>query len=117
MFDAVEWLALHFEDVPAIVVGCLEYAEPPRDAFLVGAGAGGEVWPAVQNLLLAARSLGIGSCPTTLGIRDRAAVQRVLGLPQTVVPLVEVTLGYPLGKFGPLSRRPLEEVLHWDRWS
>ena len=84
---------------------------------MAGSGAGAEVWPAVQNLLLAARALGLGAVPTTLPLIDRGAVQELLGLPKTVVPLALIPVGHPLGNFGPVVRRPVDEVLHWDRWA
>ncbi len=117
MFDSIEWQAMHMGETPALIVACLEFEQEPPDAFRSGAAAGAEVWPAVQNLLLAARTLGLGAVPTTLGLADRGAVQDLLGLPQGVVPLCLIPVGHPLGKFGPVSRRPAAEVLHWDRWS
>lgn len=117
MIDAVEWQALNMENVPVLIVGCLEFEQEPPDAFAAGASAGGEVWPAVQNLLLAARSLELAAVPTTLGLRVRSDVQEALGLPSTVVPLCLIPVGFPLGRFGPVSRKPIDDVLHWDRWS
>ena len=116
MFDSIEWQAMHMGEIPVLIVAALEYEQPPADAYRVGAGAGAEIWPAVQNLLLAARTLGLGAVPTTLGLADRGAVQEVLGLPESVVPLCLIPVGHPTGKFGPVVRRPAEEVIHWDRW-
>lgn len=114
---AVLWQAEHLHEVPVIVIACLEVAAPPPDTFVAGAGAGGSIWPGVQNLLLAARALGLGAAPTTLGLRDHPEVKSVLGLPPTVEPFCLIPVGYPLGRFGPVSRRPLAEVMRWDRWS
>lgn len=116
MFDSIEWQAVHMGETPVLIVACLEFEQPPPDAFRAGSGAGAEVWPAVQNLLLAARALGLGAVPTTLGLADRAAAQAVLDLPETIVPLCLIPLGHPTGKFGPVSRRPVAEVMHWDHW-
>ncbi|MGH2603849.1 MAG: nitroreductase family protein, partial [Dehalococcoidia bacterium] len=71
----------------------------------------------VQNLLLAARALGLGAALTTLVLRDRAAVRAVLSLPETIEPFCMVPVGYPAGRFGPVTRRPVAEVMRWDRWS
>lgn len=117
MFDSIEWQAMHLGEMPVLIVACLEFEQAPPDAFRAGAGAGGEVWPAVQNLLLAARALGLGAVPTTLGLADREAAQAVLGLPETIVPLCLIPLGHPTGNFGPVTRRPATEVIHWDKWS
>lgn len=114
--QAVVWQKDHFHEMPALIVACLELASKPNDSWAAGAGAGGSVWPGIQNLLLAARALGLGATITTLGLSDRPAARKVLGLPDLVEPVAIVPVGYPTGRFGPVSRRPLSEVLHWDRW-
>ena len=114
MLDAVIWQADHLAEIPAIVVACHEWAEAPPDVR--DRAAAGSVWPAVQNLLLAARALGLGAAPTTPGLTDRRAARETLGLPDTVEPYVLVPVGYPRGKFGPVSRLPVGETVHFDRW-
>ena len=114
--DAVQWQAEHLHEIPALVFACLELGAQPVDSFAAGAGAGGSIWPGVQNLLLAARALGLGATPTTIVLRDRKALKHVLGLPDTIEPFCMVPVGWPSGKFGPVTRRPLEEVMRWDRW-
>lgn len=115
--DAVHWQAEHFADVPALVIACLQVALPLRDTFAAGAGAGGSIWPGVQNLLLAARALGLAATPTTFALADRGAAREVLSLPEEIVPFCLVPVGYPMGRFGPVTRKPLPEVMRWDRWS
>ena len=115
MLDAVLWQAEHLAEVPALIIACQHWAEPPADAA-ARLAAGGSVWPAVQNLLLAARALGLGAAPTTLGLSDKAALREILGLPESVEPYVLVPVGYPLGNFGPVTRLPVEETVHFDRW-
>lgn len=117
MLEAVRWQAEHFADIPAHIIACLQVAQPIRDTFSAGAGAGGSIWPGVQNLLLAARALGLAATPTTFAIADRAAAQRVLELPETILPFALIPVGYPMGKFGPVTRRPVSEIMRWDRWS
>ena len=116
---AVEHQMNHMHEVPAIVIACADTVTTPSDTFGVGAAAATEVWGAVQNLLLAARALGVGSVPTTLAFigdqRNEAA--QVLNLPDHILPMVLIPLGWPTGNFGPIRRRPLDEVLHWDRYS
>ena len=114
MREAVIWQMEHMHEIPALVIACLEFPEPQSDA--ARAGGGGYVWPAVQNVLLAARALGLGATPTTLGLRDRARVKEILGLPDTVEAYCLVPVGYPMGNFGPVSRLPVEETVHWDQW-
>lgn len=117
MLEAVRWQAQHFAEIPAHVIACLQVALPLRDTFTAGAGAGGSIWPGVQNLLLAARALGLAATPTTFAIADRAAAREVLGLPEDILPFALIPVGYPLGKFGPVTRRPVSEIMRWDRWS
>lgn len=117
MLNAVVWQADHFAEMPALIVACLEFASEPPDRFSVGAGAGGSIWPGVQNVLLAARALGLGAAPTTLGLSNRAAAREALGLPATIEPFCIIPVGWPKGRFGPVTRRPVNEIMRWDRWS
>jgi nitroreductase len=117
MIDAVVWQADHMAEMPALIIACLEFGAEPPDRFSVGAGAGGSIWPGVQNVLLAARALGLGAAPTTLGLSNRQAAKEALGLPPTIEPFCLIPVGWPMGKFGPLTRRPVEEIMRWDRWS
>jgi len=113
---AVKWQRDHFDQIPALLIPCLTFDSLPADNWRTGAGAGGSIWPAVQNVLLTARSLGLGAALTTLGLSDRPAAKKVLGLPELVEPFAIIPVGYPMGKFGPVTRRPLEQVVHYDRW-
>jgi len=117
MLAAVRWQAEHFAEIPAHIIACLEFAAPPRDSFAAGAGAGGSIWPGVQNLLLAARALGLAATPTTFALADRPAAKAVLGLPDHIEPFCLIPVGYPMGKFGPVTRKPPSEIMRWDRWS
>lgn len=113
MLDAVLYLADHMHTYPALVVACLEFDERPDDL----AAQGGSIWPGVQNLLLAARALGLGAVPTTYAINRRAEFEAILDLPTTMAAYALVPVGWPLGRFGPVTRRPVEEIMRFDRWS
>ena len=115
MLDSVMWQAEHMQDVPALVIACFEFDEPVEAGQ--AARAGGSLWPGVQNLLLAARALGLGAALTTLGLSDRAASREVLGLPENIEAFGLIPVGYPLGNFGPVTRLPVAETMRWDRWS
>ncbi|MGE0688796.1 MAG: nitroreductase family protein [Dehalococcoidia bacterium] len=117
ILDAVEWQSLHLHEAPAMVVACVAMFLPASGSFLSGLGAGGSIWPSVQNLLLAARGLGLGAALTTLALSDRDAFKAALEIPEGIEPVCLVPLGYPLGNFGPVARRPVEDVLRWDTWS
>ena len=115
MLDAVLWQADNMQDVPALIIACYRFEEPVPPSGAIRAG--GSIWPAVQNLLLAARALGLGAAPTTLGLSDRDASRAVLGLPDNMEAFCLIPVGYPMGNFGPVTRLPVEETLRWDRWS
>jgi nitroreductase len=74
------------------------------------------VYPAVQNLMLAARALGLGTTLTTLHKLHEADVRELLGIADDWETMVMVTLGWPKGNFSQPSRRPVEEVVYWERW-
>ncbi|MDP6377036.1 MAG: nitroreductase family protein [Pseudomonadales bacterium] len=115
MLESVLWQAEHMQDIPALVVPCMEFEGPVSGGE--AARAGSSLWPGVQNLLLAARGLGLGAALTTLGLSDRDTAREVLGLPDHVEAYAIIPVGYPMGNFGPVTRLPVEATLHWDRWS
>ena len=78
---------------------------------------GASIYPAVQNLLLAARASGLGGWLTTLHLRYEAEVKALLGIPKGVDTYALVPLGYPRDKFGPLRRRPVREATYLDVWA
>lgn len=96
----------HFADAPALIVVCSD--GPNRRPA--------SVYPAVQNLMLAARALGLGTTLTTSHLDDEAAVKRILGMPEEVVTYCIIPVGYPLGRWGEAKRRPVTEVTYLDRW-
>ena len=75
------------------------------------------VIPAAQNLLLAARSLGIGGTITTLHPQVEERVYQLLGIPESAQVVYCLPLGYPRGSFGPTTRKPLADVCSYDSWS
>ncbi len=78
--------------------------------------AGSSFYPAVQNLLLAARAYGLGGCLTTIHVRYEAEVKEILGIPEGVRTYALIPLGYPVDRFGPLRRQPAAAVTFFDRW-
>lgn len=73
---------------------------------------GASLFPAVQNLLLAATAEGLGSVLTTLALRHADEMADLLSLPDGVEPVAVVPLGWPARAPGPARRRPLSEVAH-----
>jgi nitroreductase len=77
---------------------------------------GSSIYPAVQNLLLAARATGLGGCLTTVHLLYEDELKAVLGIPDDQDTYALIPLGYPVDKFGPLRRRPVSEVTFLDTW-
>ncbi len=77
---------------------------------------GASIYPAVQNILLACRTLGLGTTITTNHIRCEDEVRALLRLPDDVDSFAMMPIGWPLDSFGPLTRRPLRDVVHADGW-
>ncbi len=115
IINAVQWQADHFEDIPVIVVACLRGFIPPWPP-VIAAGAYGSIFPSVQNLLLAARAAGLGAALITLPLWSKFLARRALGLPWNVSPCAVIPLGWPKGKYGPTTRRPVEQVVSLDRY-
>ncbi|MBS0520950.1 MAG: nitroreductase family protein [Proteobacteria bacterium] len=108
--EAVSYLTDHFHEAPVWIVACL--VDDPHP----GRGSGASIYPAVQNMLLAARALGLGATLTTRHLFYEKEAEAALGLPQGVQSYAILPIGYPLGKFGPVKRAPLAEVVYQDRW-
>lgn len=108
--DSMQQYVDGFEAVPVVVLVCLDrYREPsPYE--------GASVYPACQNLLLAARALGYGGALTMwhLGVEDE--LRELLSIPDHVALSACVTLGVPAGRHGPLKRKPVAEVTFDDVW-
>jgi nitroreductase len=111
-FLAADHLASHLEEAPAWVIPVLRQA-----ATSASPRAGASIYGAVQQLMLAARAYGIGATLTTLHAGHEDDVRELLGLPDDALTMALVPLGYPArGRWKEPSRRPLEEVVHWDHW-
>jgi nitroreductase len=76
----------------------------------------GSIYPSVQNLLLAARAVGLGGSLITLPLWSVTVARRILGLPLTVEPCCVVPLGWARGRYGTKARRPVGEVVHEERY-
>lgn len=115
LLDAVQWQADHFEETPVIIVACLHGL---RLGFPNAAATSfyGSIFPSVQNLLLAARAAGLGAALITLPLWSTFSARRILGLPWNVTPCAVIPLGWPLGNYGPTTRRPVGDVVSLDRF-
>ncbi|MGH7301200.1 MAG: nitroreductase family protein [Candidatus Rokuibacteriota bacterium] len=107
---AVQYLTEHIHEAPVWIVACLEEGAAPTRA------SGASIYPAVQNMLLAARALGLGATLTTRHLLHEKEAEAALGLPPGVHSYAILPIGYPLGRFGPVGRGPLADVVYENRW-
>lgn len=96
----------HMGDAPAIILPCSRRG--------IGESS---IFPAVQNLCLAARALGLGTTITTVHRVREGDVKALLGVPDDVVVWAMIPVGHPTGRWGEAVRRPVAEVTYWNAWS
>jgi nitroreductase len=141
---AATYLAKHLTDVPALICVCVErdrvaeaaarrgttlrtvvrhlgLANALRLSLAARSNIERELWatayPAVQNLLLAARALGLAAALTMpMVLAPPGTYEQILGLPKGVMLAAVIPVGYPEGRFGPVTRPPAESFISWDRY-
>lgn len=130
MMTAGAYLWDHMADAPVLLVPCIESNTlPPRETFPPDIQArydelatyqrlirGASIYPAVQNIILACRALGLATLITTNHLYYEAELRDVLGIPERIFPCALMPIGWPVGHFGPVTRRPVGEVAFADRW-
>jgi nitroreductase len=130
LMAAGKYLWDHMGEAPVLIIPCSRRAAlPAREALPPDIAArwedevayaerirGASIYPAVQNIILTCRALGLGTVITTNHIRSEDEVKALLGIPEDVSTWALMPIGWPIDKFGPLTRRPLSEVVHADRW-
>ena len=111
-FLGAEHLAHHLEEAPVWVFPVLRNAADATNPRL-----GSSIYGAVQQLFLAARAYGIGTSLTTLYGGHENELRDRLGLPEDALTMALIPMGYPAkGRWAEPKRRPVEEVVHWNRW-
>ena len=114
-----QWQAEHFEELPVLVIPCyrrnLKHRPVGRPQISVSSYYG-SVYPAVQNLLLGCRAVGLGASLQTLPIWCVPVARRILELPRSVNPVCVIPIGWAAGNYGPTRRAPIGEVVHLDRY-
>jgi nitroreductase len=115
--DAVVHLAEHIQDVPVHVIPCVEGRYEGKSNPLV-ASMFGSIVPAAWSFMLAARSRGLGSCWTTFHLMHEQRAAEILGIPyEKVTQVALIPVAYTIGTdFKPGKRKPLDTMVHWDRW-
>ena len=118
---AAAYLAEHLAEAPVLLFACLRarrihaqrLAAPDAANFL--RIMGGSIYPAVQNILLACRALGLGATLTTVTTQYEDEVKAILGLPEYITTYAMIPIGYPVGRFGPVTRVPVEQLTWRNR--
>ncbi|MFF7336687.1 nitroreductase family protein [Streptomyces sp. NPDC008163] len=139
MVAAIEYQRDHFADTPALIIPCYRFPEPRFDEEGLGVYAaslgpaglermantqtrfqalaeGSCVYPGVQNILLAARALGLAANITIWHLMLEQEWKDALGIPSDMHTFAAIPVGRPQGNFGPVRRRPVADVVHRDRW-
>jgi len=107
---AMQHFVDHFEETPVVVLACLVRYRAPNPY------EGASIYPACQNLLLAARALGYGGVLTQWHAFVEAELRTLLEIPDGVTISATIPLGRPMGRHGPVRRRPLPELVFDDVW-
>jgi nitroreductase len=103
------------EKAPALIVPCLfGLSSPVSDPKSLLAGS--SIYMAVQNILLAARALGLGTVMTTAQEMIDQSLREALNIPEEGYPVGLIPIGYPDANFGSTKRKGLSEVLSWNSW-
>jgi len=112
-FDSADHLANHIAEAPVLIFATIRRDMPTSGPSLL---LGASIYPAVQNLMLAARAIGLGTALTTLHRLHEAEVKELLGIPDGIETMAMIPVGWPKGKFGTPARLPAEKVVYWDQW-
>ncbi len=104
----------NFAAAPVLIIPCLVSAQSPAPTGLL---AGSSIYPSIQNLMLAARAEDLGTVLTTPQDGIMELLRSEIGIPEEALPVAIIPMGWPAVNFGPVTRKPLEEFLHWERWN
>jgi nitroreductase len=115
--DAVRHLAEHIHEVPVHVIPCVEGRTDGAPAG-VQASRWASIIPAAWSSMLAARARGLGTVWTTFHLRHEREAAAILGIPyERVMQAALIPVAYTVGTaFKPAARKPLDTLVHWDRW-
>jgi nitroreductase len=103
------------ERAPALIIPCLYgLSSPTNDPTSLLAGS--SIYMAVQNLMLAARGVGLGTVMTTAHEMVDKPLRELLAIPQDAHPVALIPIGFPDANFGPTKRKPIEDVIRFNSW-
>jgi nitroreductase len=115
--DSALWLAENLEKVPVHVIPCVEGRPPDGAPAMMMAGVFGSIFPAVWSFQLALRARGLGSALTTLHLLHEREAAALLGLPDNVMQVALLPVGYTRGTdFKRAARPPVSGITHWNGW-
>jgi nitroreductase len=115
MLEGAKHLVKSLHEAPALIFVCGPVCYPPQapqESFVWSA-----LYPATQNLLVAARSLGLGTTMTTFQMVAEKEIRELLGMPPEIKFAAMVPIGWPEQPFERVKRKPMNKVIHWDKWS
>lgn len=107
---AMQHFVDHFEEIPVVVLPCMQRHRRPTPT------EGASIYPACQNLLLAARALGYGGVMTVWHTFAEDRLRRLLEIPDDVAIAATIPLGKPVGRHGPVRRKPLRDLVYEGAW-
>ncbi len=108
---SADHLAHHLAEAPVLIIGTIRSTGGAADLL-----SGASIYPALQNLMLAARALGLGTTLTTLHRAHEPEDKQLLSVPEDVETVALIPVGWPKGKFGAGPRMPAAKVTYWDKW-
>jgi len=115
VYDEATDMLRNTEKVPVMIYCCVDLSRVGKSEEVRYAS----IYPAVQNLLLAAHALGLATCLTVHGstsTRGEPEVKKILGIPDHVKVACLIYLGFPAMRLGPPKRKPMEKFVHYDYW-
>ena len=120
LVKAAMHLSEHMHEVPVLLFCCgvrdWPFAVPPAQRIGLAPPSYGSIYPAVQNVLLACRALGLGASLTTMHQMFEPEMHEFFGIPDTHGVVAVIPIGFPVGRFGPVAREPAASKTHYGRW-
>ena len=120
LINAALHLSEHMHEVPVLLFCCgtrdWPFVVPPEARVGLAPPSYGSIYPCVQNILLAARGLSLGASLTTMHQMFEVEMHEFFGIPTTHGVVAVIPIGFPIGKFGPVAREPVETKTHFNRW-
>jgi nitroreductase len=110
----------HMHEFPILLIVCglrdWPFKVPQAERVGLAPPNFGAVYPCVQNILLACRAVGLGAALTTMHQVFEDELMQRFEIPVEYGVVVTMPIGYPMGRFGSVRRKPAEEVTYFDRW-